>query len=125
MMQLDAKSLTKQDVIASPIIMTTEDRDGFKIAERMSIISAQCAFDASVFNTIFATVQPSEGRRQTAVEQTMQEGVDTVLFELKKQALQLNADAVLGIRIHYTPIGYGASNMTLISGIGTAVTFEA
>jgi uncharacterized protein YbjQ (UPF0145 family) len=106
------------------MIMTTEAQNGFEVAERLAIVSAQCALGQKVFNDAFASVQDVVDRRSESVEKAMQDSVDVVLAELKKQALALHADAVIAVTIQYTPIGYGASNRTLVSGIGTAVRFE-
>jgi uncharacterized protein YbjQ (UPF0145 family) len=112
----------KDDVLAqAPIMMTTQDQSGLEVAAHISVISAQCAFGVRVFNDIFASVQDVVNGRATAVEKTMQDGVDLVLDDLKKQAFDLNADAVIALSVQFTPIGYGTSNMTLVSGIGTAV----
>ena len=105
----------------TPIVMTTETQDGLAVAERLSVVSAQCAFGARVFNDVFASVHDVEGGRAKVVEQSMQDGVKIVMDDLKQQAIALHADAVIAITIHYTPIGYGTSNMTLVSGVGTAV----
>ena len=113
--------LTAKIVAASPIVMTTETQDGLAVAERISVVSAQCAFSARVFNDVFASVHDAVDGRAKVVEQTMQDGVKTVMAELKQQAIDLHADAVIAITIQFTPIGYGSSNMTLVSGLGTAV----
>ena len=115
----------RADRARTSLIMTTEQHGNLRIAERICVVSAQCAFGADVCRNIVASVQETVDGRVKAVEQKMQDGVDVVLSELEKQALQLHADAALDITLHYTLIGYGLSNMTLISGIGTAVTFEA
>ncbi len=108
-------------ITASPIVMTTEAQDGLLVAERISVVSAQCAFGARIFNDVFASVHEDVEGRAKVVEQTMQDGVAVVMQALKEQAIALHADAVVGVAIQYTAIGYGSSNMTLISGIGTAV----
>ncbi len=109
------------NVAAAPIVMTTEAYNGLAVAERISVVSAQCAFGARVFNDVFASVHDVVDGRAKVVEQTMQDGVEVVMDELKQQAIDLHADAVVAITLQYTPIGYGSSNMTLVSGIGTAV----
>lgn len=109
---------------AKGIMMTTENHSGFNIAERLSVVSAQCAFGQKVFNDIFASVHDTVDRRSGKVEQTFQAGVDAVLEELKTQAVALHADAVIAITISYTPIGYGSPNQTLVSGTGTAVRLQ-
>lgn len=112
---------SRAQVDASHIIMTTQAQCSFETMQHLSVVSAQCAFGPKVTHDIYASVQDVVDGRSKAVEQTMNDGVEQVLFALKKAALEQNADAVVAISIQYTPIGYGSSNMTLISGIGTAV----
>ncbi len=113
--------LADEAVIETPIVMTTEAQDGLAVATRISVVSAQCAFGARVFKDVFASVQDITDGRAKVVEQTMQDGVKVVMQDLKHQAIELGADAVVAITMQYTPIGYGSSNMTLVSGMGTAV----
>jgi uncharacterized protein YbjQ (UPF0145 family) len=108
-------------VIASQVIMTTQAHNSFEKTEHLSIVTAQCAFGARIFHDMFASVQDVADGRSKMIEQKMNDGLELVLFELKKQAFEQQADAVVGISIQYTPIGYAASNMILISGVGTAV----
>jgi uncharacterized protein YbjQ (UPF0145 family) len=112
----------KHKAVAAPsIVMTTETQDGLVVAERLAVVSAQCAFGAQVFNDVFASVHDVVDGRSKVVEQAMQDGFKVVMDALKQQAIDLQADAVIAITIQYTPIGYGTSNLTLVSGIGTAV----
>ncbi|WP_168769233.1 heavy metal-binding domain-containing protein [Yoonia maricola] len=103
------------------VIMTTEDHGHFEVAERIAIISSQCVFGIGVLRDAFASVQATVNGRAKVVEATVQDGVEIVLSELKQQAIALGADAVIAVSVQYTPVGYGAPNMTLISGVGTAV----
>jgi uncharacterized protein YbjQ (UPF0145 family) len=122
---MDDHTTLHDKVSAAHIVMTTEDRGGFEIAERVSVISAQCVFGAGVFSDAFASVQNVAGGRAKTVEDTMNEATRTVFFELKKQAFALHADAVVAITVQYTPVGYDASNMIMVSATGTVVRFEA
>jgi len=116
-----AETLLREQVNASQIIMTTEAQNSIETMQHLSIVSAQCAFGARISHDMFASVQDVVDGRSKEVEQTMNESVELVLFELKKQAFEQKADAVVAISIQYTPIGYAASNMILVSGVGTAV----
>ena len=116
-------TLHAQDA-ASQIIMTTQASSSFETTEHVSIVSAQCAFGSQVFHDVFSSVQEVVDGRSKVVEQTMSDGLKLVMYELKKKAFELKADAVVGISIQYTPIGHAASNMILISGVGTAVRLK-
>lgn len=107
------------------IIMTTEGQGDCDISERLGIVTAQCAFGQKVFDGILASVQDIVDRRTPAVERALQDAVHLVLNDLKSQAMDMHADAVIAISLQYTPIGSGACNRTLVSGIGTAVRLQA
>jgi len=117
----NAETLLREQVSASQIIMTTEAQNSFETMQHLSIVSAQCAFGGRTTHDMFASVQDVVDGRSKVIEQTMNDGVALVLYELKKQAFEQQADAVVAISIQYTPIGYAASNMILVSGVGTAV----
>ena len=92
-------------VAASQIIMTTQASSSFEATEHVSIVSAQCAFGSQVFHDVFSSVQEVVDGRSKVAEQIMSDGLELVMYELKKKAFELKADAVVGISIQYTPIG--------------------
>ena len=57
-------------------------------------------------------------RRAKSYENELASGVSDALAEMERQAVQLGADAVVGVDIDYETVG---NNMLMVSASGTAV----
>ena len=80
----------------SSIVLTTETAPNLKITKRIEIVTAECAFGMNIFKDLFAGVRDIVGGRSEAVQKTMRDSRKTVLYELKKEAYEVGANAVVG-----------------------------
>ena len=103
------------------ILLTTEMQPDLKIEKRIQIVTAECAYGMNVFKDLFAGVRNIVGGRSEAVQQTMRDARETVLFELKKEAYNCGANAVVAVDLDYTQIGDKGWNMVMLVASGTAV----
>ena len=78
----------------------------------------------NVFKDIFAGIRNIVGGRSKAVQQTMRDARETVLYELKQEASLLGADAVVAVDLDYVQIGDGGWSMVMLVASGTAVKVE-
>ena len=119
---LPAELAQKKDEI-NAVILTTETAPNLKITERIEVITAECAFGMNVFKDLFAATRDFFGGRSKTVQKTMRDSRRTVLFELKKEAYMVGANAVVGIDLDYMELSASGS-MVLIVASGTAVKIE-
>ncbi|MGR3519280.1 MAG: YbjQ family protein, partial [Roseovarius sp.] len=103
------------------IIVTTEMQPAIGIQKRISIVTAECAYGMNLFKDLFSGVRNVVGGRSKAVEKTMKDARETVLAELKQEALAVGANAVVGVELHYTQIGDRGQTMVMVIASGTAV----
>ena len=68
------------------IMLTTETAPNLNITKRIEVITAECAFGMNIFKDLFAAVRDVVGGRSEAVQKTMRDSRQTVLYELKKEA---------------------------------------
>ena len=87
------------------------------------MITAECAFGMNIFKDLFAAVRDIVGGRSEAVQKTLRDSRKTVLYELKKEAHRVGANAVVGIDLDYMELSTGGS-MILMVASGTAVIVE-
>ena len=106
------------------ITLTTETAPNLKITKRIEIVTAECAFGMNIFKDLFAGVRDIVGGRSEAVQKTMRDSRKTVLYELKKEAYEVGANAVIAVDLDYTQLGAGGNMMVLVSASGTAVVIE-
>ena len=105
------------------IMLTTETAPNLNIKERIEVITAECAFGMNIFKDLFAGVRDIVGGRSEAVQKTMRDSRRTVLYELKKEAYEVGANAVVGIDLDYVELS-ASGTMVLLVASGTAVVIE-
>lgn len=110
------------EALASDLIVTTETAfSELQITERLDIITAEVAIGLNVFKDAFTVARDVVGGRSKTIQNAFSEARTTVLTDLKRQALDLDADAIVGVDFKYNEISSGRS-MLLLAGVGTAVT---
>ena len=107
----------------SSILLTTETAPDLNITKRIEIVTAECAFGMNIFKDLFAGVRDIVGGRSKAVQQTMRDSRRTALYELKKEAHAVGANAVVGVDLDYVDLG-SKGNMVMLVASGTAVLIE-
>ena len=105
------------------IVLTTETAPNLNITKRIEIVTAEVAFGMNVFKDLFAGVRNVVGGRSEAVQSTMRDSRRTALYELKKEAHAVGANAVVGVDLDYVELS-GAGSMVMLVASGTAVVIE-
>ena len=113
----------ERDAQINAIMLTTETAPNLNITKRIEVITAECAFGMNIFKDLFAAVRDVVGGRSEAVQQTMRDSRHTVLYELKKEAYRVGANAVVGVDLDYVELSASGS-MVLLVASGTAVVIE-
>ena len=119
--QVEDKYATKAEIQA--ILLTTETAPNLNITKRIEIVTAECAFGMNIFKDLFAGVRDIVGGRSEAVQKTMRDSRKTVLYELKKEAYEVGANAVVGVDLDYVELS-NAGSMVMLVASGTAVVIE-
>lgn len=106
------------------VMLTTEAYpQGLTITRRIEVVTAECAFGMNIFKDLFAGVRDIVGGRSEAVQKTMRDSRRVALYELKKEAHAVGANAVVGVDLDYVELS-SAGSMVLLVASGTAVTVE-
>lgn len=101
--------------------LTTETFAPFPIKKRLEIITAETAFGMNIFRDFFAGVTDIFGGRSQATQKVLRDARRTVLYELKREALQLGANAVVAVNLNYSEFSGGGKSMLFVVATGTAV----
>ena len=117
--QINAELMEK----ISAILLTTETATNLKIIKRIEIVTAECAFGMNIFKDLFAGVRDIVGGRSEAVQKTMRDARRTALYELKREAHLVGANAVVGVDLDYVELS-SAGSMIMLVASGTAVVIE-
>jgi len=105
------------------ITLTTETAPNLNITKRIEIVTAEVAFGMNIFKDLFAGIRDIVGGRSEAVQATMRDSRRTALYELKKEAHAVGANAVVGVDLDYVELS-GAGAMVMLVASGTAVVID-
>ena len=105
------------------ILLTTETAPNLNITRRIEIVTAECAFGMNIFKDLFAAVRDVVGGRSEAIQETMRDSRRTALYELKKEAYEVGANAVVGVDLDYVELS-AVGSMVMLVASGTAVVIE-
>ena len=105
------------------IITTTSSIEGKSIKEYKGIITGEAILGANIFRDMFAAVRDIVGGRSAAYERELGKAREIALEDLEDWALELGANAVVGVDIDYESFGQ-TNGMMMVSATGTAVIVE-
>ena len=100
------------------IVTTTPSVEGKSITAYHGVVAGEAILGANVFRDIFAGITDIIGGRSGAYEESLGEARETALRELEERAVEMGANAVVGVDLDYEVI----NNMLMVSASGTAVT---
>jgi len=75
------------------------------------------------FKDFFASIRDIVGGRSGAYEQVLREAKDTALKEMKENAANMGANAIVGVDLDYETVGSNGG-MLMVTASGTAVFAE-
>ncbi|MGE0644147.1 MAG: heavy metal-binding domain-containing protein [Nitrospira sp.] len=105
------------------ILSTTNALEGRKVVKYLGLVSGDAILGANIFRDFFASVRDIVGGRSAAYEKELRKAKNIALDEMREQAKNLGANAIVGIDIDYETIGTNSS-MLMVSANGTAVVVE-
>ncbi len=113
------------DELAKEIILTTESTlSDYKILERKEIITAECVFGMNLFRDFFAGIRDIFGGRSSASQKVLRDSRRVCLTELRREALIVGANAVIGVDLDYSEISGDGKSMLFLVASGTAIVVE-
>jgi uncharacterized protein YbjQ (UPF0145 family) len=107
----------------SMIITTTPNIEGKGIKEYLGIVTGETVVGANLFRDLFAGIRDIVGGRSGAYEKELRKARDLAFEEITEAALELGANAILGVDIDYEVLGE-KNGMLMVSVSGTAVIVE-
>jgi uncharacterized protein YbjQ (UPF0145 family) len=109
---------------AQVILTTAPSLEGFRVIETMEVISSECVFGINIIlDTLIGLTDVFGGRSQTS-QQVLREARQTCLSELKREAAEIGANAVIAIDLNYSEFSGKGKSMLFLVATGTAVRVE-
>ncbi|WP_241565307.1 YbjQ family protein [Paenirhodobacter populi] len=119
--QAAAAEAARQEALAR-IILTTETTPDLRIEKRLDIITAEAVIGMHIFRDIAAAWRDTFGGRSQTVQSGLRDARKMALQELRIEAVNIGADAVVGVDLDYSEISGGGKSMLFLVASGTAVT---
>ena len=95
------------------LLTTTNTIEGKQIVQYYGIVTGETIIGANLFKDFFAGIRDIVGGRAGSYESVLREAKDTALQELRERAMQLGANAVIGIDLDYETVGANGSMLML------------
>ena len=100
---------------------TLEDKT---IISYKGIVTGESLIGANIYKDLFSGVRDVVGGRTSRYEEEIKKARDIAFKSMKEKADQLNANAIIGLKISYDNLGGTMGNTILITAYGTAITYE-
>lgn len=102
------------------ILTTTTLVEGRPVKEYKGVVTGETIIGANFVKDFFASIRDVIGGRSGSYEKVLREAKDTSMNEMQERAMQLGANAIIGIDVDYETIGQNNS-MLMVAVSGTAV----
>lgn len=102
-------------------LTTTHHIPGREIENIVEVISAECSYGMNIIKDFFTSVSDVAGGRSGSTQGVLRDARRTVMQELRTEAFNLGADAVVGVNLNYSEISGGGKSMLFVVATGTAV----
>ena len=103
------------------ILTTTPNIEGHRITEYLGVVTGEAILGANFFRDFFAKIRDVVGGRSGAYEKELARARETAFREIQEDALEVGANAIVGIDLDYEVMGETGS-MLMVTISGTAVT---
>ena len=103
------------------ILTTSSNLEGYRVTEHIDIVSSECVFGMNVFKDMFAGFRDFFGGRNKSSQNALRDARVACLNELRTEAAQMGANAVIGVDLDYSEISGGGKSMLFLVATGTAV----
>ena len=102
------------------LLSTTPTIEGHRILEYKGVVTGETIVGANVLKDFMAGLRDFFGGRSGTYEKVLREAKESAMREMEERAMQMGANAVVGIDLDYEAIGQNGS-MLMVTCSGTAV----
>ena len=118
-----ARQLRERE-IQSVAVTTTPAIEGRRVVKTIDVITAECVLGIGLLGDILAAVSDLSGGRSESTQKALRELRRTCLRELRLEAFELGANAVVGVSLNYSQFSGQGKSMLFLVASGTAVQIE-
>ncbi|MGB9694668.1 MAG: heavy metal-binding domain-containing protein [Caldisericaceae bacterium] len=105
------------------LVTTTPNFEGKKIVRYVGVVTGEVIVGANFLKDMAAGLTDFFGGRASLYEDELVKAKDAALQEMEQRAMQLGANAIVGVDLDYETVGSNGS-MLMVAASGTAVVIE-
>lgn len=102
------------------IVTTTNNIDGKRVTEYIDIVFGEVVCGVNFFKDFGASLMDIFGGRSKGYEDELLQAREEAIEEMKRRAIDMGADAVIGVKMDYEVLGQ-TNGMLMVTVSGTAV----
>jgi uncharacterized protein YbjQ (UPF0145 family) len=122
--KIEELGVVQPSVAANVIVTTTNSIDGYRISKVRDVVSAECVFGVNIFKEFLTSITDVIGGRSTTSQKVLRDARYVCMREIRTEAFELGANAVVGTSLSYNEISGQGKSMLLLVISGTAVNLE-
>lgn len=108
----------------SVTVVTMDSVDGYITEKVLGIVSSEYAVGMNIIKDVLVSGRDIFGGRSKVVQDAFKEAKEVCLAEIRKEALDLGANAVLGVRFQHSQMSGASTTMLLMVISGTAAIIK-
>jgi uncharacterized protein YbjQ (UPF0145 family) len=121
---LSESEARENQAVDAVLVTTTPELPGFRVVRALDIVTAESVFGMNVFRDLLAQMSDFFGGRSEATQRVLRDARTTCLRELRKEAVRLGGNAVIGVDLDYSDFSGQGNSMLFLVASGTAVIVE-
>ena len=106
------------------ILTSSNTLENKTVIEYKGLVTGESLIGSNIYKDLFSGVRDVVGGRTSRYEEEIQKARDISLNSMIEKAEQLNANAIIGLKISYDNLGGTMGNTILVTAYGTAIQFE-
>lgn len=110
--------------LAQMIVSTAPHIEGYRVTETLDVISAECVFGVNALKELIAGLTDMIGGRSETVQNVLRDARVQCLRELRREAAQAGANAIISVNLAYNEITGAGKSMLFVVATGTAVKIQ-
>ena len=118
------KLADRKEVINQVTLTTAPSLEDYNVVETIEIVTAECVFGINLFRDFFTGLTDFFGGRSDATQKVLRDARKICLYDLKKEAYRVDANAVIAVKLDYSEFSGKGKSMLFLVASGTAVKVE-
>lgn len=106
------------------ILSSTNTLENKTIISYHGLVTGESLIGSNVYKDLFSGVRDVVGGRTSRYELEIQKARELALDSMKAKAQELEANAIIGLKISYNNLGGTMGNTILVTAYGTAITYK-